>query len=276
MPSELLYTIIILSSILLSVGIILLCLRIHKKHIAIVKSGSIAYGSILSLNKKYTFHDIQTQYTYAFYCDYKSKFDRFSLDEHFFNCIEKNITFYKNLIDYVDENRKMYNNYCKEYDILYQETPQETIKQFRISFKTFKKIDRKLFAKAKLRPITNTSVYCSVEYTSPAGRNYYIKEKTYPFYIIYDYFKKAQELIEQKATRRYQIKEERAKMSNSLRYDILKRDNCTCQMCGATLQDGVKLHVDHIIPVSKGGKTEWGNLRTLCDRCNLGKSNKDE
>ncbi|HHU54525.1 MAG TPA: HNH endonuclease [Mollicutes bacterium] len=31
---------------------------------------------------------------------------------------------------------------------------------------------------------------------------------------------------------------------------------------------------DHIKPVSKGGKTQEGNLQTLCERCNLGKSNK--
>ena len=63
-------------------------------------------------------------------------------------------------------------------------------------------------------------------------------------------------------------------MTDSLRYDVLKRDGFKCQICGASAQDGATLHVDHIIPVSKGGKTEMSNLQTLCDRCNLGKSNK--
>lgn len=70
--------------------------------------------------------------------------------------------------------------------------------------------------------------------------------------------------------------EQRRLMTDSLRYDILRRDNFRCQICGATAADGVQLHVDHIFPVSKGGKTEPSNLRTLCDRCNRGKSDKIE
>ena len=70
------------------------------------------------------------------------------------------------------------------------------------------------------------------------------------------------------------MRQQRALMSDSLRYDILKRDGYRCHICGATQADGVKLHVDHIIPVSKGGRTEPSNLQTLCERCNLGKSNK--
>ncbi|MBR2352886.1 MAG: HNH endonuclease, partial [Clostridia bacterium] len=43
---------------------------------------------------------------------------------------------------------------------------------------------------------------------------------------------------------------------------------------GATSRDGVKLEVDHIIPVSKGGKSTLDNLQTLCERCNRGKGTK--
>lgn len=65
---------------------------------------------------------------------------------------------------------------------------------------------------------------------------------------------------------------ERSKMTLKLRYKILKRDHFKCVLCGATACD-TELHIDHIIPVSKGGKTEDYNLRTLCVNCNLGKSN---
>jgi len=72
------------------------------------------------------------------------------------------------------------------------------------------------------------------------------------------------------------VAEQRRLMSDSLRYDVMRRDGFRCQICGATAKDGAKLHVDHIRPVSKGGRTEISNLRTLCERCNLGKGAKLE
>ena len=64
----------------------------------------------------------------------------------------------------------------------------------------------------------------------------------------------------------------RSQITPKLRMDILERDNFTCQLCGRTVQDGVKLEVDHKIPVSKGGTSDVDNLWTLCFDCNRGKS----
>jgi HNH endonuclease len=36
----------------------------------------------------------------------------------------------------------------------------------------------------------------------------------------------------------------------------------------------INLEMDHIVPISKGGKTEESNLQTLCRRCNRAKSKK--
>ena len=48
----------------------------------------------------------------------------------------------------------------------------------------------------------------------------------------------------------------------------------TCQMCGKYMPDEVGLHVDHIVSISKGGKTVPSNLQVLCSKCNGSKSNK--
>lgn len=64
-------------------------------------------------------------------------------------------------------------------------------------------------------------------------------------------------------------------ISQRLRYKVLSRDNFKCCACGASpaKDPSVELHVDHIIPWSKGGETTIDNLQTLCSKCNLGKSN---
>jgi hypothetical protein len=56
------------------------------------------------------------------------------------------------------------------------------------------------------------------------------------------------------------------------RYQVLRECNHTCQSCGATVEDGAKLEIDHIKPVSKGGTNDPDNLQVLCKDCNLGKS----
>lgn len=64
------------------------------------------------------------------------------------------------------------------------------------------------------------------------------------------------------------------KISDKLRYQVLKRDNFKCCACGASpaKDPTIELHIDHIIPWSKGGETTIDNLQTLCSKCNLGKS----
>lgn len=74
--------------------------------------------------------------------------------------------------------------------------------------------------------------------------------------------------------REYHSKNQRKLMTPELREQIAIRDNYTCQLCGKYMPDTVGLHVDHIIPISKGGKTVPSNLQVLCSKCNGKKSNK--
>ncbi len=68
----------------------------------------------------------------------------------------------------------------------------------------------------------------------------------------------------------------RGNVNLSMRARVLKRDKSTCQMCGANPKNtpGVKLVVDHIIPIELGGETTIDNLQTLCRDCNAGKKDK--
>jgi hypothetical protein len=62
----------------------------------------------------------------------------------------------------------------------------------------------------------------------------------------------------------------------NVRLDVLKRDGFRCVLCGRSpaIEQGVVLHLDHVHPFSLGGKSTADNLRTLCQACNLGKSDQ--
>lgn len=67
-----------------------------------------------------------------------------------------------------------------------------------------------------------------------------------------------------------QCREDIEKRGNFVIYD---RDNFRCFYCGhSSLTYKISLHIDHVIPVSKGGKDEAGNLVTACEKCNLQKA----
>ncbi|MFN8000897.1 MAG: HNH endonuclease [Acidobacteriota bacterium] len=68
---------------------------------------------------------------------------------------------------------------------------------------------------------------------------------------------------------------QKVKVMPSIRWQVFQRDNWKCVACGRGASDGVILHVDHILPRSKGGMDEFENYQTLCHICNLGKSNRD-
>lgn len=59
-----------------------------------------------------------------------------------------------------------------------------------------------------------------------------------------------------------------------LRYLVMRRDNFKCCYCGRSpaLVPGVILHIDHKEPWSKVHQTDLDNLQTLCNQCNIGKS----
>lgn len=51
------------------------------------------------------------------------------------------------------------------------------------------------------------------------------------------------------------------------RQNIFKRDNYECQYCGVNRD----LTLDHVMPRSRGGRSNWKNLVTACKRCNTRK-----
>jgi hypothetical protein len=68
---------------------------------------------------------------------------------------------------------------------------------------------------------------------------------------------------------------ERKSIPLSVRWAVMQRDNFRCMKCGRRPPE-IKLQVDHVVPLSKGGPDIEDNFQTLCNECNAGKSNRDE
>jgi len=134
----------------------------------------------------------------------------------------------------------------------------------------FRRIEQRLFDRRKLdRPNVVIDIRCTVTYRSPKGRNFYKRSAAFGLAEI------AQAMVELEHVdlTRLQAQQQREQLSASTRVDVLNRDGRRCRMCGRT-SAVVELHVDHIVPVSRGGTNDMSNLQALCRDCNLGKSNR--
>ena len=64
-------------------------------------------------------------------------------------------------------------------------------------------------------------------------------------------------------------------LSGSVRYEVFKRAKHRCELCGAH-EANAALHIDHIIPRSKGGSDDLSNFQALCVTCNTSKRDRDD
>lgn len=58
------------------------------------------------------------------------------------------------------------------------------------------------------------------------------------------------------------------------KYNIFLRDQFVCQYCNIQLPHKKQCTVDHVIPISRGGRNTWTNCVTACGPCNVAKGNK--
>jgi len=192
--------------------------------------------------------------------------------------LKENIPFYEQQIGWAKTNRTKYEGYTQAFvNVLttQKQSPTRRVDGKKASW-LFKVVERMILNTTKLKPVMAFNLFSFAQYTSAKGRVSERKWMDYPFESVIQLLQEAKQERAHEQSRIGQMKKERSRLSASLRYDVLARDQFTCQICGRSQNDGVKLHVDHIYPIAKGGKTEINNLRALCDRCNLGKKDKIE
>lgn len=243
------------------------------------------------LNKSINFNPIERdKLTFFQMFDTKYKYDHFNAVKWFdtqMNIDDDMLHKVENFFIPLLENKRLYlNEYQVRLDQLDMYFSDDKTWPWYIISTLAIQLEHQLFNKLLLEPQVDGTITVKYSYRSPAGRNYYENEITIDFqsYLrrVDVQQKQDRQRENQYASAHYQsysgsfnksawVRQQRAKMTPRLRYRILRRDGFVCQICGRGQADGVVLHVDHIKPVSKGGKTEPDNLRTLCDQCNLGK-----
>ena len=83
-------------------------------------------------------------------------------------------------------------------------------------------------------------------------------------------------VIETVLERARELAYKRVRVMPAIRWQVFQRDAWKCVACGRGAADNTILHIDHIVPRSKGGSGTLDNYQTLCNVCNLGKSNNDD
>jgi 5-methylcytosine-specific restriction endonuclease McrA len=138
----------------------------------------------------------------------------------------------------------------------------------------YQRLEAKLFAKQQLPTFRYSAhVRCVVRYTSPKGQNSYWRYHEWDFEGLHREFHEMRQDRAAKSTTQFLRQQERQRVTAKVRFEVFARDGNRCRVCGTTAEVE-PLHVDHIIPISKGGRSDLHNLQTLCQTCNLGKGNR--
>lgn len=256
--------------------VLIMCIDInhHKKF---VLHHSIQYSQLQSINAQYKFYDINfNKIEHDF--DHDVNFSNVSCTDYLIGYMSEHMDQINKILSYTAFNRKrylMYKEDLKKIDkiINFDKTPKL------LSTKRLLKYQNNLFNKSLLRPILYFDVMVILSYHDMGGNYKGRKVECIKEEQVLKYFKGLNDRNGYyynnssiwDALTRY----ERGKVSLKLRFAIYERDNYRCKCCGK-LGYKTDLEIDHIIPISKGGKSTPDNLQTLCHRCNKAKGSDIE
>ena len=241
----------------------------------ILSNNSQRIAALEQLNAVYKFHEITNYFEFVRYYDNKSNFSKIEPAYVMAAEFRANLTYYIDWLNKIEYNIIEYPNYINNVNAI----TVESICLNRgciIPNWLLKMRERYIFNKKIAKPTIDAQCVVTLHYRSPKGKVNLQKQQCLSLNDI----KTCIASMSRTKLDRYTYSQlafvERGEVSDSLRYDILHRDGFCCVICGASATQGVRLHIDHIVPIAKGGKSVPSNLRTLCERCNIGKSDKIE
>ena len=267
---------LLLALILIGAVLILLIFVREKAMNKKVISSSKKISELLKLNQTIAFHDLETSFSVVKHYDNKSNYNKIEPAFLMTAELKNNLEYYSQYSNCVNENKKKLLQYESQVQTILATDFPIDYAGLKLKESAYKRRENKLFSKNLIQPVTDCTFAVTMTYSSPKGKVNLSKSDTFDFNDFYACLESISRSRLDKKTYLALANVERGEVSDSLRYDILRRDNFTCVICGASARQGARLHVDHIIPIAKGGKSIPSNLRTLCERCNIGKSDKTE
>lgn len=273
--SENIWIVILVASVaILAIALQITFKIIDRKYERFVKEHSLAVKRIVELNGKYNFEfvsDMNMENSY----DNENFYDDISpLDYLTYQLVYKRKEALQAIAS-AQKNKNLYSFYNKyvseitefdKYDT--EEVPKnKTLRQ---------RHEKALFNKSVLRPKTRFDIHVNIILTNINGNYRYSKSELFDEdqinSVIVGLSHRDGDFYLDENIWNSICRVERGKVTNKIRFAVYTRDGNRCRRCGSTYD----LEVDHIFPISKGGKSNFDNLQTLCKTCNTLKSNKIE
>lgn len=265
---------IIITAIIITVSIVLLCLYFwQRKYDNFILQNSLCLKQLKEINSRYKFNQNISFDQYHTY-DNENFYDTISCEDYLIYQLQYIGKQVSAQIKNISENKKLYSNYLNEAKTVSEfgrfSAPIKNLNLEKLIAKEKKCLRKNLLQKPTTQFVLTITLYCS----TINGLIY--DRKTAVFYDS-DIFTLIKKLNNKNGTF-YNDREiwnaicrvERGKVSNKMRFSIYERDGYRCCKCGIS-DRYANLEIDHIIPISKGGKSTYDNLQTLCHKCNVEK-----
>lgn len=246
-------------------------LVIRTTHRKFVREHSIAVKTMKEINNRYKFYlikNLNQSHTYD-NCDY---YNEITCRAYFTYYLRDNKDEVETQIRNASINHKMFLKYEKEIKDL------NCVGQYNVDNSRYIKIALRKYEKNEIDsliqyPCTTFKILIFLSCSRMNGNIYSTKSETFwaddAINMLARISNKSGGYYNDKEVWDYLCKVERGKVSNKMRFAIYERDNFICRRCGWNGRNAKNgLEIDHIVPISKGGKSTPDNLQTLCHKCN--------
>jgi hypothetical protein len=255
------------SVILIILGILIPIICVQKKYKNFVLKNSRAIKKLEEINSKYSFNNIE-RFNLRYLYDNVDFFNEISCQDFLvyeLQFIQKKVN--KALVDTL-ENQKIFKAYSDEIKESCVFNEYGDVKPL-ANKKRLSKFEQSFFENNILAPQIVFSISVKLILTNINGVHQYSKSEIFfpkdIKYLLAKINQRRGSFFLDNGVWESICRVERGKVSNRMRFAIYERDDHRCRRCGRSTND---LEIDHIIPISKGGKSTYDNLQTLCHRCN--------